>query len=633
MTGREEDTDLKWGIDEEHHGLAAGDGCHEDNQSCKHLIKAFPMGVYIWSLRSSKDPLQWILKYGNHVAEKFTGLKTSLVVSKTIREVFPDEQIHQHMHKVLSSGAELSLGEVSYGDFRVAKRTYLTKIVPLSRHTVGVLFEDVSNEAETVERRRVDKAQLDYFLDQLVVVLISTSYGHLRPEMSPKLNLLKFLINFADSTWNTHVTWDLGNPKKPAVEVADSSYLVRKLTAVEKSDDGFMVDFFSTYRTFMTAQMLFKKLIFRYVSVPPKEDKDAIQKRVRCVLKYWIENHFSDFQVDPELIIFLQNFLVHCVSVSNSGSRWNVKINKILTSHYEPKVFKSPLNCPVLFSSEMKSKIFDLNPGIVANQLTLIAFHWFQKIEISELENSSWTLETRKATSPNVTASITHFNRVSGWMTTELVSSTSLKRRLQILKFFISIGYATYLYKDYETMFAVVLALEQYPVTRLTDLWRNLDPQSREEWSKIREIFDHTHNYKRYRAEFGRQLSNNKNVIPYLGLILKDLTFVQDGNSNFDADGRVNFYKMRMISSMFKDMKKCQQSNFNFKKDIEVLSFLKFGMRIRDEEEIWTLSQRCQDKAESLTRGRSLTSLSGIFRNSEAPEPIVTAFDNPMYGK
>ena len=35
------------------------------------------------------------------------------------------------------------------------------------------------------------------------------------------------------------------------------------------------------------------------------------------------------------------------------------------------------------------------------------------------------------------------------------------------------------------------------------------------------------------------------NIIPYLGLFLKDLTFIEDGNKNFSDTGAVNFYKVR----------------------------------------------------------------------------------------
>jgi hypothetical protein len=56
-------------------------------------------------------------------------------------------------------------------------------------------------------------------------------------------------------------------------------------------------------------------------------------------------------------------------------------------------------------------------------------------------------------------------------------------------------------------------------------------------------------NYGSYRNYIKRALNPNlsklHNVIPYLGLYLKDLTFIEDGNASFNKTGAVNFFKMR----------------------------------------------------------------------------------------
>ena len=124
----------------------------------------------------------------------------------------------------------------------------------------------------------------------------------------------------------------------------------------------------------------------------------------------------------------------------------------------------------------------------------------FKMIKPLELFNQAWTKEDKKVTSPNVLWMINNFNRLSGWVTSEIVSCTgSTKKRAQILKHFISIGYVSYiiiyfhlftlnfslhiLTEILKATFMVTLSLSQHVVARLSETWKvNLSENWPPQW-------------------------------------------------------------------------------------------------------------------------------------------------------
>lgn len=70
----------------------------------------------------------------------------------------------------------------------------------------------------------------------------------------------------------------------------------------------------------------------------------------------------------------------------------------------------------------------------------------------------------------------------------------------------------------------------------------------------------HHDNFYMYRATLANETPP---CIPYLGLFLRDLTFVEEGHASTAADGKLNFSKFRKMAQVVLAFKEYQQLAYN----------------------------------------------------------------------
>lgn len=103
------------------------------------------------------------------------------------------------------------------------------------------------------------------------------------------------------------------------------------------------------------------------------------------------------------------------------------------------------------------------------------------------------------------------------------------------------------------------------PVSRLTLTWEAIPSTSMTTFKRLQQLIDNRKNYENYR----RALKEAKvPCFPYVGLVLKDLTFIEDGNESFmDSEKTViNWEKMHMIGDMFRLVQRFTQCPYEFER-------------------------------------------------------------------
>lgn len=75
--------------------------------------------------------------------------------------------------------------------------------------------------------------------------------------------------------------------------------------------------------------------------------------------------------------------------------------------------------------------------------------------------------------------------------------------------------------------------------------------QTKQTIERLQNIVSSEHRFRNLRDALHRC---DPPCIPYLGLYLTDLSFIEEGTPNFTEDGLLNFSKMRMVRIYFGDI-------------------------------------------------------------------------------
>ncbi|XP_069614791.1 rap guanine nucleotide exchange factor 3 [Ranitomeya imitator] len=150
----------------------------------------------------------------------------------------------------------------------------------------------------------------------------------------------------------------------------------------------------------------------------------------------------------------------------------------------------------------------------------------------------------RNSTTANLERFIRRFNEVQFWVATEVCLCQDDDRRTLLLRKFIKLAAQLKEQKNLNSFFAVMFGLSNTAVSRMSRTWQRLPSKTRKLYSIFERLMDPSWNHRAYRLAVAKL---SPPLIPFLPLILKDLTFIHEGNRS-TLDNLVNFEKMRMIA-------------------------------------------------------------------------------------
>uniref|UniRef100_A0A452GLX8 Rap guanine nucleotide exchange factor 3 n=1 Tax=Gopherus agassizii TaxID=38772 RepID=A0A452GLX8_9SAUR len=184
----------------------------------------------------------------------------------------------------------------------------------------------------------------------------------------------------------------------------------------------------------------------------------------------------------------------------------------------------------------------------LANQLTDYDWNLFSSVHQVELIYYIFGQQTfPSATTANLERVMRRFNELQYWIATEVCLCVEPGKRAQLLRKFIKLAAHLKEQKNLNSFFAVMFGLSNTAVSRLAKTWERLPHKTRKLHSALERMLDPSWNHRVYRLAIAKLTPP---IIPFVPLLLKDMTFIHEGNRTL-AENLINFEKMVMPNILF----------------------------------------------------------------------------------
>ncbi|XP_004582508.3 rap guanine nucleotide exchange factor 5 isoform X2 [Ochotona princeps] len=230
--------------------------------------------------------------------------------------------------------------------------------------------------------------------------------------------------------------------------------------------------------------------------------------------------------------------------------------------------------------------------------LELMNFDWslFNSIHEQELIYFTFSRQGSGAHTVNLSLLLQRCNELQLWVATEILLCSQLGKRVQLVKKFIKIAAHCKAQRNLNSFFAIVMGLNTASVSRLAQTWEKIPGKFKKLFSELESLTDPSLNHKAYRDAF-KKMKPPK--IPFMPLLLKDVTFIHEGNKTF-LDNLVNFEKLHMIADTVRTLRHCRANQFGSdlspKEHPELRSYVHHLYVIDSQQALFELSHRIEPR-------------------------------------
>uniref|UniRef100_A0A3P9GX24 RasGEF domain family, member 1Bb n=1 Tax=Oryzias latipes TaxID=8090 RepID=A0A3P9GX24_ORYLA len=185
----------------------------------------------------------------------------------------------------------------------------------------------------------------------------------------------------------------------------------------------------------------------------------------------------------------------------------------------------------------------------------------------------------RKRKTSNLEAYVSWFNRLSFLVATEICMPAKKKQRARIIEFFIDVAQECFNIGNFNSLMAIITGMNMNPVSRLKKTWSKVNT---DKFEILEHQMDPSSNFSNYRTALRgatqrsetAHSSQEKIVIPFFSLLIKDIYFLNEGCASRLPNGHINFEKLWELAKQVSEFLVWRQVVCPFDRDRRVLQYL-----------------------------------------------------------
>ncbi|XP_054288606.1 ras-specific guanine nucleotide-releasing factor 2-like [Macrosteles quadrilineatus] len=335
----------------------------------------------------------------------------------------------------------------------------------------------------------------------------------------------------------------------------------------------------------------------------------AATMRVLNVLRHWVSKHSQDFEQDSRLKNLTIEFLDDIMYSPNLLPAEHKAASQLLRLITKDDPESSKVDLDLLLAPPVtpsKESIETLSALEIAEQMTYLDHQIFVAIRSEEFLGQAW-MKTDKATkAPHIILMTRRFNEVSQLVVSEIVRRSNINARINAIEKWAAVADISRCLHNFNGVLQICAAFTNSSVFRLKKTWEKVSKTTKQTIEKLQNIVSSDGRFRNLRDALHRC---DPPSIPYLGMYLTDLSFIEEGTPNFTEDGLLNFSKMRMIAHVIREIKHYQQTPYKIELITKVTNYLLDPSLLLDDDELYRMSLEIEPRTSRLSVANIATTM------------------------
>ena len=244
--------------------------------------------------------------------------------------------------------------------------------------------------------------------------------------------------------------------------------------------------------------------------------------------------------------------------------------------------------------------LYDWKPEEIGEELIRITKKLLNKIEKKELYKAIYLKKTKNITSPNVIENINNFNKLTYFIIEDIISYDNPSDRAKIIEKWAQVADYCKSKRDFNDCIAIYSALNNHIITGLNLTNKELRYKGINLIKSISNFCSCDGNYKNIREEIKKFVNLHEYYYPYLGMMLRDITFFEESSKYLVNGNLINFEKIENIQNIIENNFRYQEEDQKNEQKYIYIKELSFFENLENitEESLESIANKIEPKFE-----------------------------------